>query len=168
MTLRRLGHTDLENLFALRLESLERDSSAFRATPDEERARGISFYETVLRRSGDDNVIFGAFVDSKLVAIMGIFRGERPKISHKATIWGVYVAPAYRGQKLSSQLLDLALLHARKKMNVQVVTLSADSQNHHAIKLYESRGFVKWGTEPCAMTYQDKSFDEVNMSLLFA
>ncbi len=57
----------------------------------------------------------------------GIYRDPRPKIRHTATIWGVYVNPAWRGLKMGERLMQACLDWARSH-EVIFVRLGV---NHH-------------------------------------
>lgn len=164
---RRLLLPDLDSLFALRLMSLEHSSSAFRMSLEEEVAHGPSHFTNALTESNLESVIFGALDGLRVVAMAGIIREPRLKIKHRATIWGMYVHPDYRGQSLARRLMELAIEHGRSVLGVQKLNLTLESENKNAKALYESLGFRAWGREPKAMFEKGRFFDEENMTLLF-
>ena len=65
-----------------------------------------------------------------------------------------------------SPLVDAAVRHAREQMGVAAVYLSLESGNDAARRLYESRGFVRWGTEPLAMGLDGDWRDQDHMVLI--
>ena len=54
---------------------------------------------------------------------------RRVKLAHKAFIWGVYVAPAFRGRGLGRMLLECALARARSMSDLLQVTLGVNTAN---------------------------------------
>jgi ribosomal protein S18 acetylase RimI-like enzyme len=167
MEFRRLSKSDLTICFASRLRALENAPTAFLTTLAEEKERGLPFFERILSKENDDNVIFGAVSNNVVAGTIGIYREERPKTFHKSMIWGMYVDTDQRGKGIGGKLLDIAIEHAREKMKVATVSLSVESTNHGARKLYESRGFKVWGTEPKAMRSDGQYYDEDHMVLSF-
>lgn len=151
MEVRRLNGADLDEYFALRLEALENSPDAFLVTVDEERKRGNSFFAGVLAREDQENVIFGGFVDGKLVGCAGVYKEDsRVKTAHKATLWGMYVKPEGRGTGLARNLVAAVIVHARKKMGAESLYLCVEGRNARAKALYEKMGFSVWGREPKA------------------
>lgn len=65
--IRRLTKNDLNIFFELRLEVLKNFPTAFLSSYDEEKKSSASFYEDILCQTEEDNLIFGAFISSKLI-----------------------------------------------------------------------------------------------------
>jgi RimJ/RimL family protein N-acetyltransferase len=166
MEIRRLFLSDLDSYFENRLRALQDSPSAFLTTYEEERERGNSHFAKTLAYSGNERVIFGAVDSGHVVATLGLFLENRPKIAHKAGIWGMFVDKDKRNLGLGGKLLDLAIQHARTEMRASGIYLSVEAKNISAKKLYESRGFRIWGTEPNAMSANNEFFDEDHMVLL--
>jgi RimJ/RimL family protein N-acetyltransferase len=165
MEFRRLIKSDLNSYFANRLRALEHAPSAFLTTLAEEKSRGTAHFETTLAYDGDDKVIFGAVLNGAVVGTIGLFREDRAKTNHKSMIWGKYVDIEHRGKGIGGKLLDLAIDHAQTKMNSVALYLSVESLNTTARKLYESRAFKCWGTEPKAMSFEGQYWDMDQMVL---
>lgn len=103
------------------------------------------------RWTGGDNRLFIAVSNSgDPVGMLGIVRETRVREHHRMSIWGVYVDPAYRGQRISSGLMNAAIDYARSVDGVLQVHLIVQSNNHVAIRGYERATFWKWGTMPRA------------------
>jgi RimJ/RimL family protein N-acetyltransferase len=167
MEFRRLVSKDLESYYDLRLKGLKEAPSAFLTTYAEQLERGSDFYAKILGDSNNDNVIFGAVKDGQVLGVAGIFRQiEKAKTAHKAWLWGMYVDPSARGQNVGGRLVDLVLTHTRENMPVSAVYLSVESENTAALKLYQSRGFKIWGTEPRAMFDGGHYHDDHHMVVL--
>ena len=97
--------------------------------------------------------MFGGFIDGALVGTAGYARNTPAKEAHKGLVWGMYLRPSARGGGLAGALLDTVIAYARGK--VEQLTLIVVSDNMPAVRLYESRGFVRWGLEPQALKLAD-------------
>lgn len=164
--IRKLTLADLNEFFILRLESLQDSPHSFLSSYEDEKKSGPDFYENILKKDNIDNVIFGAFVEDQLVGIVGIYQSKFRRLKHKANLWGAYVKSDKRGMGIAKQLMLTAINHARDKMNCILIILCVRTNNDAARKLYQSLGFVKWGTEPKSILIDDKFFDEDHMILM--
>jgi ribosomal protein S18 acetylase RimI-like enzyme len=99
---------------------------------------------------------------SALVGMCGIYRDPRPKIRHIATIWGVYVDPAWRGLKIGERLIQACLEWAASH-EVTFVRLEVNSINVAAIQCYIRCGFSVNGVEPKSLFYEGRYYDELLM-----
>ena len=99
ISIRPLDPSDAQAFQRLRLEGLENSPEAFASSYEEEVSLPI---ETVSARipSSGPNAIFGAFADGDLVGVAGFAVHDRMKARHKGVMWGVYVKPEWRGQKV--------------------------------------------------------------------
>ncbi len=112
-----------------------------------------------------ESEMFGAFDGERIVGLIGIFREERKKRSHKMNIVSVFVQPEYRGQNIGSQLMKTAIAHAHNVEGVERIELAVESSNTAAKSLYASFGFQSWGTEPSFAKVDGVEYDEEHMSL---
>lgn len=163
MSVRRLEAPDAAALHALRRESLERHPLAFGSSPDEDRMRTVE--ATAAHLAAPDQAVFGAFEGDSLVGLLGLRRGERIKYRHKASIWGVYVAPAGRGRGHGRALFEAALAEARRWPGLEKLELSVTSAAPEALALYEAAGFRVWGREPRSLCHEGQCVDEIYLSL---
>lgn len=157
---------DAELAYVLRLDGVRRHPEAFHTDEATVRADGIAGMRERLASnasSAGDRVLFGAFVGDELVGLTGVVRESRAKLRHKATIVAVYVRPERRRLGVAGRLLDAALAHAAALDGVEELDLSVVADNEPASRLYASRGFVVWGTEPRAVRLGDRRLDEVKM-----
>ena len=168
MDIRRLGPADLDSYYENRLRALQNSPSAFLTTYAEEKERGNAHFASTLAHQGIDKVIFGAVENGRVTGTIGLFQETRPKLVHKAVIWGMYVDTDKRSLGIGSKLLDQAIEHARTRMKVVGIYLSVEIKNLPAKRLYETKGFKVWGTEPKAMSASGEFFDEDHMVLLLA
>lgn len=167
LAFRRLESSDAAVFKAVRLAALRECPTAFSSSYEEE--CDIPLSQAAERMAPDrDHAIFGAFEDGVLVGTIGVARESRRKLAHKAVIWGVYVAPAFRRRGIGRGLLDQALTHAASLPGLLQVTLGANAANPAAIALYESAGFERFGLERGFLLVDGALQDEVHMALRLA
>jgi len=142
---RQLIPDDAQACVEIRREALERDPFAFLSSPDDDRALSLAFVREGLANSSQ--ATFGAFAP-QLVGVAGVSRDVKIKAAHKAHLWGLYVTPAFRGRGIGRSLMTGALGFARQLPGVAEIHLSVAGNGKAAIRLYETLGFVAWGTEP--------------------
>lgn len=158
---RRLGPEDARAFVAFRQAYLEDVPLAFGASPESDFLGSADAVRRQLEL-GDASVIFGVF-DPRLVAAVGLYREKRPKTSHKAHVWGMYVSPEHRGRGHGRRLLVAAVEHARTLEGVTSVRLSVTEAAPGARRLYESAGFEVWGSEPEGMRHEGRALLEHHM-----
>lgn len=162
MTLRILDSRDAAAFQALRLRGLSEVPTAFASSFEEEVATPIA--EVARRLAPEDGgVVLGAFAGGALCGVVGIRREGMRKLSHKAVVWGMYVAPEARGAGHGVQLLQRALEHAWQTLRVRQVTLGVHTRNEGAVRLYQRCGFEIFGTEPDSLCVDGQLQDEHHM-----
>lgn len=167
MLIRRLGPDDAAAARALRLRGLRENPEAFLADVAEEEGHDdLRWMQRLREKQGraDDGVV-GAFDGERLVGLTGFVREGRPKVRHKAVIWGVYVVPEARGRGAGRAMLGAALDALRACGDIEIATLSVSARSRAARALYVSMGFVPWGVEPDSMVIAGERVDEEYMSL---
>jgi RimJ/RimL family protein N-acetyltransferase len=161
--IRLLREEDADAYAELRRQALLDTPLAFASSPDDDLISDPEAMREQLRRA-PESIIVGAFHDH-LVGIVGLYRDQHRKCSHKAHLWGMYVTPAHRHRGLASELLRAVLQHAEAMPGVSWVHLSVSSAAPEAQKLYESAGFRPWGTEPDALRHDGRAVSELHMAL---
>lgn len=162
MEIRSLSEADAGLFQALRLCALRESPSAFSSSYGEE--CGIPVEVVAQRIAGSpDRCVFGAFDQSGLVGCIGIHRGTKAKLAHKAVIWGMYVDPAHRGKGVGRELMAHALRFAASMAGLRNLILSVTNGNSAAVMLYESMGFKVFVVEPDAMLIDNELHDEIHM-----
>lgn len=162
-TIRRLDAGDAVAFRALRMRGLIECPLAFAASPEDEAGEPD---DAVAARLADrsNGAVYGAFsVDGRLLGVVGLGRERMRKLAHKAVLWGMYVAPEARRHGVARALVSHLLAEAAALPGVRQVTLGVHAGNHGARALYESLGFVAWGTEPAAMWVDNQPHDETWM-----
>ena len=162
-TIRELGPADAPAFQALRLQGLAECPSAFASSREEEEATPIDVVGERLR-SRSDRCVIGAFVESRLVGIVGVYQQSPRKLAHKAFIWGMYVEPAARKSGTGRALMAEALARASKMTGVRQVNLGVNATNAEAIALYQRAGFTPFGLERGFMLLEGVLHDELHMA----
>ena len=163
--IRRLHFDDAAAYADLRREMLVDSPLAFVSSPDDDMFSSLDRAREQLRQI-PQSAIFGAF-DPDLIGAAGLYRDRHVKSSHKAHLWGMYVAPGRRRQGIAVDLLNATLQYARELTGVSSVHLSVSSAAPEARGLYERFGFHLWGTEPDALRHDGQTVVEYHMALQF-
>jgi ribosomal protein S18 acetylase RimI-like enzyme len=153
---------------SLRLRALKEHPDAFGASW--EWYAGLSEAETLehfTSRQGSRSQVWGAFEgDGTLLGTVGLFCDDGPKTAHRAHIWGMYVAPEARGQRLGERLIAEAIAFALGLDGILQIHLAVTSHNAAAKRLYERMGFTTYGREPRVLIVEGVGYDEDLMVLL--
>lgn len=158
-TVRRLGAADAATFQSLRLEGFALQPREFRYAPEDEAHVTLADAEARLQR----DFVVGAFCNQTLVGIAGLSRCSGVKQRHKALLWGMYVRAEFRGAGVADRLMAEIMKEARR--DVEIVTLTAMSDNARAIAFYRRWGFEAYGREPAAVKLDGEYLDETLMSL---
>jgi len=110
------------------------------------------------------DTVWGAFVGDELAGLVGLGREARAKGRHKATVFGMYVAPERGRRGLGAALLQHAIAAARDEALEQLL-LTVTATNAGAVALYEKAGFRSFGTEPRAIRIGSAYHDKTHMIL---
>ena len=162
MHVRTLTPEDAAGYQALRLRGLAEAPTAFASSYEEEVGTPV---DEIARRlqPKESGTIFGAFAQEEMVGLAGVQRESMLKLSHKASLWGMYTSPEHRRSGVASLLLRHALPYASQSLGVLQVNLGVNTDNASAIALYRSFGFVVWGTEVGSLFVGGKPHSEHHM-----
>ncbi len=163
-TIRIMTPDDAEACALLRREMLLDSPSAFASSPEDDMGSDAGIVKERLAM-GPDNVVIGAW-SPELVGSVGIYRESKLKIRHRLSIWGMYVAPAFRNRGLGTALVKAAIAHGRQLDAVVQIHLEVNENAGAAQSLYEALGFRVWGTEPSALYVDGKYWAEHHMVLV--
>jgi len=160
--LREAKPTDAIPFRELRLGALQDSPIAFTADYHKNLSHPPKYWEDLLTMQADESTIFLAAHEDNLIGMTGIARGGSPKTKHGAWIWGVYVKPEWRGLHIAEELIKACIAWAKTR-NIVVAKLGVAAVNQPAIRCYERCGFKTFGTEPRAIFYEGKYYDELLM-----
>jgi GNAT superfamily N-acetyltransferase len=163
-TVRLLEHADIPAYIALRREALADSPWAFSASVEDD--RGLDPAGVAEAVGGRWSCIVGAFEEGRLISIAGALREAKLKRRHIARIWGVYTTPSARGRSVGRAVVTRVMGEARSWEGVRVLQLSAGEESTPARRLYESLGFVTWGTESQGLVIGSEARREVHMELV--
>ena len=162
MQIREFGAEDARAFQMLRLAALRECPSAFASSYEEEHETPIAIVaERLIAKA--DRCVLGAWLGSDLVGMLGLQREEMRKLAHKATLWGMYVAPNARRRGVGRQLIAQALLRAAAMTGVRQIHLGVNASNAEAIALYEAALFKSFGVECGFMLLDGELHDEMLM-----
>ena len=175
MIIRPVRATDLDALRELRIEAVRDCPLAFTADLAETRGRPEEWWIDLISRNGGEGASVIMVADAggaggggggggELAGMTGLFAPTAPKLAHAASIWGVYVRPAYRGRQLGERLVRATIDWARTKPFV-TVKLSVVAGNDVARRCYERVGFTTYGVEPLAVQWENSLYDEILMAI---
>lgn len=143
----------------IRLEALEESPHNF-----------VSTFEDEVTKTEDDikdhlihNDIFDCFSNDVLVGTIEYNILPQEKVSHKIIIYGVYVSPESRGNKIAENLLSKML--AQLEGWVKILKLTCLIDNLKAVNLYKKFGFTVYAIEKRSLKIGDKYCDEYLLSL---
>ena len=163
ITIRDATPADAMPFRELRLEALQDSPTAFSADYQQNLNHPAKYWEDRLSMEEDEATILLAEHEGKLIGMTGIARGSSSKTRHGAWIWGVYVSPEWRGLRIAEELINSCLTWAKAR-KILLVKLGVAATNISAIRCYERCGFSTYATEPRAVFYEDKYYDEFLMS----
>src|SRR4051794_31531137 len=120
----------------LMLEAYAAHPYAFTSSVRERTTLPQSWWEDRLSdQPNPKEVVFGALEDDSIVGVAGMSFESREKVSHKATLFGMYVPPKFRGKGIGRQLV-LATLEFARSRPVRIVQLTVTEANAPAEALY--------------------------------
>jgi ribosomal protein S18 acetylase RimI-like enzyme len=164
--IRFLTSADADEWWKLRLQALLGDPEAFSSSAEEHQSLTLEEVKKRLGSEAEDSFVAGAFDGEFLVGMAGFFREKGPKVSHKGRIWGVYLAPEFRGKGIGRTLLKTVLDRATTTEGIENILISVTSTQAAAANLYRSLGFKRFGLEPRALKIVDRRIDEEYMILV--
>ena len=161
--IRLLTSSDATEFRTLRLRALREEPESFGTSEAEFATTPIADVANRLRAS-DNAFVLGA-VTPALIGTVGFHRREGAKKRHKGIIWGVYVAPEYRGQKVAHALMEAAIARASALPQLECLNLTVALKNKAAHRLYQSMGFKSYGIDRRSMKLGAEYVDEDLMEL---
>lgn len=164
MPVTRLIPIHAEPYRALMLEAYALHPDAFTSSHTERSILPISWWEGRLASGASANeVVFGAFIQEELAGVAGLSFDTRLKTKHKSTLFGMYVTDRFRKQGIGRQLISEVLRYAKTHPDTTITQLTVTAGNTSALRLYESSGFIQFGTEPFAVRVGSEYVSKVHM-----
>ena len=165
LQIRALVEADLVAYKALRDHALAHHEEAFTSDALTEAARTAQSYRARLGDQVDGGFTLGACRGVRLVGAITCERDPRSKVRHIGHIVGTMVASDQQGQGVGRALLEALVARASADDELHQLTLTVTASNRAAVRLYESAGFIRYGTLPRAIRVADRFFDKDLMVL---
>jgi ribosomal protein S18 acetylase RimI-like enzyme len=158
-TIRPLTPEDAPALLPVRLDALRRHPEAFGADVSEESL------ETMDRLIGrHPSLTLGGFAGDSMIGVAALVASARVKQRHIGHIYGVYVAPPWRGTGLAKALMAGLIQHATT-LGLASLVLSVTRGNGSAERFYRGFGFRSYGIQPRALCVDGVYYDADQMVL---
>jgi len=167
LRIRRLVPDNAAAYRELRLRALAEHPEAFTSSHDEEGRKPVAAMAARLEPDGNE-AVYGAYAGDALVALAGLALETRRKNRHKATVFGMYVAPEHGGRGVGRALLAHVIGEARLHSGLLQLVLTVTDGNAAATALYEKAGFRSFGIEPRAIGIDGKYYGKNHMILFLA
>ncbi|MEO8921332.1 MAG: GNAT family N-acetyltransferase [Caldimonas sp.] len=163
---RPLVASDLADYKQLRDDMLLAHPEAFTSDAAAEKKKEPADYlhRLGLDRRGGGHFLLGTWRGRHMIGAIGCERELRHKVQHIGHVVGMMVRPEARGHGVGRDLLDACIAEARRTPGLEMLTLTVTAGNSAAIALYESRGFVAFGTLPRALKLGSVYHDKMHMS----
>lgn len=160
---RALTTEDAQKYLRIRAEMLRNDPWSFMSSPGDDRFAAADDVRRYLE--APQRAIIAIDHGPELGSVAGLVGPTRVRQPHRAEVWGVYTSPACRRQGLARRVMLHTIELARTWPGVEVLALCVSARAPAARSMYESLGFVCWGTEPDVLRIADQSADEHHMHL---
>ena len=99
------------------------------------------------KSESENSIEIGAFIDGILVGFAGVDPiGSQIKIRHRAE-FGISVEKAHWGKGVGKALTEAAI-ECAKKAGFSQLELEVVAENESAVRLYQSCGFMEYGSNP--------------------
>ncbi len=166
MQIRRLMSSDATAYREFMLEGYALHPVAFTASVAEREPFPMTWWEGRVK-DGDEaeEIVVGCFDEGRLVGVAGLSFEQRPKMRHKALLYGMYVHADYTQQGIGQRLVVAVLDQARQRDGVRTVSLTVTEGNREAEALYLRCGFARYGVEPMAVALDDGFAAKIHMWL---
>ena len=166
-TIRELTADDAEAFRDLQRVAAQLAESGFTSSLDAWESKSLTEISRILaaEHASHHEFILGAFIDHKLVGMVGFFRPSRPRPEPRGHVWGMFMRPEWRGKGIAGQLMDQLIAHAKKMPNLYTIQLTTLDRSKGIIALYRSRGFEVFATEQQVIRIGQVQYNELYMQL---
>jgi ribosomal protein S18 acetylase RimI-like enzyme len=151
LTIRRLVPADAAAHRALMLRAYRDHPEAFTSSLAEREGLPLDWWAARMAEGETPvELVVGAFDGDQLLGAAGLALQTRERLRHKATLFGMAVAPEARRRGIGAALVEAVLDQARRRPALRLVQLTVSEGNAAAESLYRRCGFERFGSEPMA------------------
>lgn len=148
MLIRTITSADAAAYFQLRVQSEHELPQFVGFSVERELSAGASgMVELLGAYPSEGTHVLGAFVKGGLIAVVALSRRLSPKYRHKALLWGMYVAPEFRGDNVAHLLMEAVIGWANAQPEIIALWLQVTLSNLRGQRFYQRYGFSVFGTE---------------------
>lgn len=165
--IRRLEKSDSEVYFKFRLHGLELHPESFGSGAKDFSKATNEQIKALLSKPLIEDFVLGAFVENELAGVIGFKREPKLAVSHKGTVWGLFVHPDHRGSGLAKSLLSQLIKVSSENTETEYLRALVTTSNSNAVKLFESAGFKKYGLEEHGIKVGSEYYDQAYLKLDF-
>jgi len=151
--IRRVERAEIPALLSLD-QAIVREGRGVVLHPDEVcEASTEANFDRLERAGEEDAALLGAFVGFRLVANAEVCRMDLMSIQHAGELT-IGVHPKWQGRGIGRLMLTAALEWS-DSVGIERLELTVLADNHRAIQMYQSAGFVHEGTRRGAFRFED-------------
>lgn len=148
----------------IRLDALQKNPESFGRAFEEEKDRSENEWKIKLKDK--NRVTLLVFKGKTVIGVLGILFESSPKTAHLAHIISVYLKKEYRGQGISTQLMNEALNVIKARKKTKKVKLNVTTNQMPAVNLYKKFGFRIIGEMKEEMNVGGTYYNSYAMELL--
>lgn len=130
----------------------------FKLTIEQEKA-----YIENINKDKNSLMLLGV-IDNRIVSVSQISSENRQRISHNSEL-AISVIKEYWGNRVGSFVIEQLIKFAKDNKSIKNISLGVKEDNHNAIKLYKSHGFVEVGIHKNFFNINGDYYDEILMDL---
>ena len=130
----------------------------FKLTIEQEKA-----YIENINKDKNSLMLLGV-IDNRIVSVSQISSENRQRIGHNSEL-AISVIKEYWGNRVGSFVIEQLIKFAKDNKSIKNISLGVKEDNHNAIKLYKSHGFVEVGIHKNFFNINGDYYDEILMDL---
>lgn len=157
-----------QHLRRLRLHSVADADSAFAMSTEQLLNTTHDQWEHLCAHNshGRDTIVVAQSSSGSFVGMAAMRIDPSPKLQHCGQVWGVFVAPAWRGQAVGTRLMTHIIDHGAT-LGLHSLKLSVTHLQHGAIHLYQQLGFTQFAYEPALLYVAGSYVDAIHMHYVY-
>lgn len=146
----------------IRLRGLREHPEAFGETAATFAEKPLETIQTQIQSGfrGGGFILAALSEGGSILGVVGLTVTDAEKTRHRGLVWGMYVVPEARGQRIATRLIENLIHRAEQNEHLEQIHLAVVTTNVAAIRLYKTLGFTAYGTDPRVIRVGSLYFDE--------